>query len=73
MDGALRAFDGWLNGGGPDGLLRWSLPFLVLVPALTAVHELGPRRSDSCGPKVWFTPTWGASRADFGVESVGSS
>jgi hypothetical protein len=41
MDGVLRAFDAWLNGGGADGLLWWSLALLVLGPALIAVHELG--------------------------------
>ena len=41
MDGALRAFDAWLNAGGPDRLLWWSLAFLVLGPALIVVHELG--------------------------------
>lgn len=41
MDGAIRAFNDWMTGGGTETMLRWCLVLLVSRPLLTLVHELG--------------------------------
>lgn len=41
MDGVLRSFQAFMDGGGNTRLLGWCLTLLVSAPLLTLVHELG--------------------------------
>lgn len=41
MDGGLRAFQNWMDGGGSNQLLVWSLVCFAFSPLIVLVHELG--------------------------------
>lgn len=41
MDGGLRAFQSWMDGGGSNQLLVWSLVCFAFSPLIVLVHELG--------------------------------